>query len=231
MKVVIYGVGKMAEFIYYSFQNDSCYEVIAFCADETYLDPEKPTLFGCPVLSFTEITQMFPPGHYLLHIAIGRNNAREIIFNKAKELGYEFANYICSKANVWPDLVIGQNVFIDQASVIQPYVTIGDNCMFIGARIGHHSRIENNSLLSGCSLAGSVTIGANSFLGLNSSIKEGVQIGVQNIIGAGCFISKNTENGSMIYQDRSVQKVVTSRNIVLFNTPGANQTNLNSVNV
>lgn len=217
MKVVIYGVGRMAEFIHYSFQNDSVYEIVAFCADDAYLDDSRQYLFGCPVLSFSETTIQFPPNEYLMHIAVGRNNAREIIFNKVREAGYAFANYICSKASVWPDLKVGENVFIDQASVIQPYVTIGDNCMLIGARIGHHSSIGSNSLLSGTALAGSVIIGSNSFLGLNSGIKEGVRVGKHNIIGAGCFISKDTKDSSLIYQERSVQKVVLSRNIVLFN--------------
>jgi len=217
MKVVIYGVGRMAEFIYYSFQNDSAYDIVAFCVDNEYLEESKPYLFNCPVLSFADTKVQFPPREYLMHIAVGRNNAREVIFNKVREAGYSFANYICSRASVWPDLKIGHNVFIDQASVVQPYVTIGDNCMLIGARIGHHSCIGSHSLLSGTALAGSVTIDSNSFLGLNSGVKEGVRVGKHNIIGAGCFISKDTKDGSLIYQERSVQRVVLSRNIVLFN--------------
>lgn len=216
MKVVIYGVGRMAEFIYYSFRNDSAYDVVAFCVDDDYMEESRQYLFECPVLNFADTKAKFPPHQYLMHIAVGRNNAREVIFNKVRDAGYSFANYICSRANVWPDLKIGENVFIDQASVVQPYVTIGDNCMLIGARIGHHSRICSHSLLSGTALAGSVTIDSNSFLGLNSGVKEGVRVGKHNIIGAGCFISKDTKDGSLIYQERSVQRVVLSRNVVLF---------------
>ncbi|WPO83177.1 acetyltransferase [Chryseobacterium sp. JJR-5R] len=216
-QIIIYGVGKMAEFIYYSFQYDSQYEIIAFCVDDAYLEVSQDTLYGLPVLNFTDVRKQFPPESYLMHIAIGRNDAREIIFEKVLEAGYGFANYICSKANVWPDLVIGQNVFIDQASVIHPYVTIGDNCMLIAARIGHHCHIGSNSLLSGTSLAGNVTVGNNSFLGINSGAKESVRIGCHNIVGAGCFIGKNTKDGALIYQERTVQKTVLSKNIVLFN--------------
>lgn len=216
-QIVIYGVGHMAEFIYYSFQYDSGYEVVAFCVDEAYLEASETSHFGLPVLGFSDVLKQFPPDSCLMHIAVGRNNAREIIFKKVLEAGYDFANYISSKASVWPDLVTGRNVFIDQASVLQPYATIGDNCMLIGARIGHHCRIGNNALLSGTSLAGNVTIGDNSFLGINSGVKESVQIGSHNIIGGNCFITKNTEKGSLIYQAKTSQKLVVSKNIIMFN--------------
>lgn len=214
--VVIYGLGKMAEFIYYSFRNDSDYEVVAFCADDQYLSDTRADLFGCPILSFHEVLTLFPPGDCLLHIAIGRNSAREIIFERAKTAGYSFANYICSKASVWPDLVVGENVFIDQASVIQPFVTIGNNCMLIGARIGHHSTIEDHVLLSGTSLAGNVTIGRNSFLGLNSSIKEGVVVGSHNTVSAGVFIVKNTCDHLLTYISRSAVLSIKNRRLVVF---------------
>lgn len=215
-RVVIYGLGKMAEFIYYSFQHDSDHEVVAFCADDQYLSADRSDLFGCPILSFSEVLACFPPDDCLLHIAIGRNSAREIIFEKAKAAGYGFANYICSKANIWPDLVVGENVFIDQASVIQPFVTIGNNCMLIGARIGHHSKIEDHALLSGTSLAGNVTIGRNSFLGLNSSIKEGVIVGSHNTVSAGVFIVKNTSDHLLSYISRSAVLSIKNSRLVVF---------------
>lgn len=216
-QIVIYGIGKMAEFISYSFQNDSDYVVVAFCVDDAYLETSQKTFLGCPVLGFTDILQHFPPDSCLMHLAVGRNNARQIIFEKVLQAGYSFANYICSKANVWPDLIIGRNVFIDQACVIHPYVKIGDNSMFIAARIGHHCSVGSHSLLSGVSLAGNVSIGDNCFMGINSGAKENVRIGDHNTIGAGCFITKNTENGTLIYQAKTVQKTVLSKNIVLFN--------------
>lgn len=216
-QIIIYGIGKMAELVYYSFRYDSQYEVIAFCVDDAYLDVSQNTLFGRPVMCFTDVREQFPPESYLMHIAVGRNDAREIIFNKVLEAKYDFANYICSKASVWPDLVLGRNVFIDQGSIVQPFVTIGDNCMLIIAVVGHHCHVGNHSLLSGTILAGSATVGNNCFLGMHSGVKEGIRVGNHNIVGAGCFISKNTKDGALIYLERTVQKTVMSKNIVLFN--------------
>lgn len=217
MKVIIYGTGKMAEFICYSLNNDSPYEVVAFCVDQAYVPSSGTRLLGLPIVSFDQVLTDFPKESHLIHIAIGRNSARESTYYKVLEAGYSFASYISSKANVWPDLVIGQNVFIDQCCDIHPFVTVGNNCMLIGARIGHHAIIKNNVLLSGNILAGNVTVGDNSFLGINSSVKEDICIGSNNIIGAGVFITKNTEDYALITNPPATQRIGDSKRIVMFN--------------
>lgn len=216
MKVVIYGTGKMAEFICYSFNNDSPHEVVAFCVDEAYVPEPGTTLLGLPILSFYQVSEQYPKEDYLMHIAIGRNSARESLYYKVKEAGYGFANYISSKANLWPDLIVGQNIFIDQCCDIQPFVKVGNNCMLIGARIGHHSTIGDNVLLSGNILAGNVTVGNNSFLGINSSVKEDVFIGNNNIIGAGVFVTKNTEEDVIISNPPTIQRIGDAKRFTLF---------------
>lgn len=216
MKVVIYGTGKMAEFICYSFNNDSPHEVVAFCVDNDYVPEIETKLLGLPILSFEQALVQYPKDKYLMHIAIGRNSARESIYHKVRKAGYAFANYISSKANVWPDLSVGENVFIDQFCAIHPFVSVGNNCMLIGARVGHHTTIRDNVLLSANILAGNVTVGHNSFLGINSSVKEDVCIGNNNVIGAGVFITKNTEDNMLISNPATPQRIGDSTRFTLF---------------
>ena len=222
MKVIIYGTGRMAEFICYSFNNDSPHEVVAFCVDDAYVPKLGTKLLGLPILSFDDVMTGFPSESHQIHVAIGRNCVREHVFHKVEKAGYSFANYVSSKANIWPDLVMGKNIFIDQCCDIHPFVTIGNNCMLIGSRIGHHSTIKDNVLLSGNILAGNVTVGHNSFLGINSSVKEDICIGNNNIIGAGVFITKNTEDDVLVTNSAVTQRVGDSRKMTLFNksTPG-----------
>ena len=217
MKVVVYGTGKMAEFICYSFNSDSAYEVVAFCVDDAYIPPSGSKLLGLPILGFDQVTRDFPKESYKIHIAIGRNSAREIAYYKVLEAGYSFVSYISSKAKFWPNLAIGENVFIDQGCDIHPFVTVGNNCMLIGARIGHHSTIKNNVLLSCNILAGNVTVGDNSFLGINSTVKEDVCIGRNNIIGAGVFVNKNTEDDALITNPTVRHRVGDSTRFIMFN--------------
>ncbi|WP_316811941.1 acetyltransferase [Pedobacter heparinus] len=217
MKVIVYGTGKMAELICYSFDYDSPHKVVAFCVDDVYVPEAGSRLLGLPILSFDQVREAYPNDSHLMHIAIGRNGARESAYYKVEEAGYSFANYISSKANLWPNLAIGKNVFIDQACDIHPFVTIGNNCMLLGARIGHHSTIKDNVLLSGNILAGNVTVGSNSFLGIHSTVKEDVCIGTNNIIGAGVFINRNTEDYALVTNVPILQKVSDSKRFLMFN--------------
>ena len=66
-------------------------------------------------------------------------------------------------------------------------------------------------------MAGNVTVGHNSFLGINSSVKEDVCIGNNNIIGAGVFITKNTEDNALITNPVVKHRVGDSKKIVMFN--------------
>lgn len=213
----------MAEFICYALNNDSSYRVVAFCVDNAYVPPLGTKLLGLPIVSFDQVLIDYPKKNHLIHIAIGRNSARENAYYKVQEAGYSFANYISSKATVWPDLVVGKNVFIDQGCNIHPFVTIGDNCMLITSRIGHHTTIKNNVLLSGNTLAGNVTVGHNSFLGMNSSVKEDIQIGNNNIIGAGVFIAKNTEDNVLITNPAIPRRMGDSKKVTMFNKSRSKQ--------
>ncbi|MEJ7740181.1 MAG: acetyltransferase [Chitinophagaceae bacterium] len=216
MKVIIYGTGKQAEFTHYLFANDSSYDVVAFCLEQAFLPDRETTFSGIPVISLEEIIKDFSPSRYKMHIAIGDNNIREKMFALVKSKGFTCVSYICSKAQTWNDLEIGENVFIDQASTVHPLVKINNNSSLIGASVGHHCRIGRNVLISGSSLAGNVTVGDNSFLGLNSSIKENVVIGYHNIIGVGAFIGHDTQDNAVFSDHCSRKRNISADEIHLF---------------
>ena len=205
MKIVIYGIGSFAEYVSYVLTNDSTYDVIAFCVEGGFKTEESQNYQGLPIVDFENLEKSFPPDEYRLFIAVGNNWVRERIFKKLKCKGYSFISYLSSKATIWEDLRYGENVFISEGTGIQPFVSIGNNTMMIGAGVGHHSIIGNNVLLSGCYLAGNVKIGDNSFLGLNSTVKENVIVGRNNIIGMGSKITKNTDDDE-VYSDKSTSK-------------------------
>jgi sugar O-acyltransferase (sialic acid O-acetyltransferase NeuD family) len=216
MNIILFGAGKQAELTWYLLKNDTPHNVVAFCVEEPYLNPEKPTLFHLPVLGITEVLNRFPADQYAFHIAIGENKARENMYTLLKSKGYSFINYISSKAKVWPDLVVGENVFIGQASSIQPFVTIGNNSIILGSLIGHHTVIGNHALLSCVSTGGSVTIGDHTFVGLNCAIREHVKIGQNNIIGSGCIITKDTDDDSVYTHEGTLKRGISSTRLKTF---------------
>jgi len=216
MQVVIFGTGKHAEMVHYLFTHDSPYEVVAFCVGKAYLPALGGQLLGLPVVAFEELTSHYPAADYLLHIAVGQPRGRRKIYEESKAAGYAFASYISSKAIVWPDMVVGEHVFIDPTSGMHPYVTIGDNTMLIGVKIGHHSIIGSNVLMSGSTVGGNVQIGDNTFVGMGAVINENVRVGHNNIIGAGALIGKHTDDNAVYTGEYSKKRLVDASRITMF---------------
>jgi sugar O-acyltransferase (sialic acid O-acetyltransferase NeuD family) len=197
--IVIFGVGEIAEIAHFYFKHDSEYEVVAFCADQDYLNADR--FCGLPVVAFEEIDKHYPPSDHQMFVALSYskvNTLRAEKYQVCKAKGYQVVSYVSSKATVWPGLKVGENCFILEDNTIQPFVTIGNNVtLWSGNHIGHHSRIEDNCFIaSHVVVSGGVTIKENCFLGVNATLRDHIVIEKNCVIGAGALIMRNTvENG------------------------------------
>ena len=124
--------------------------------------------------------------------AIGDPMDRERLLNKSKKLGFKIDTVIHPSANVSPYAKIGKGVIICQNCLIQPYAEIGDYCyIHAGCVIGPKVKID-----SSCTINSLVAISANthvekrSYLGVGTSIIQGMRIGEGSIIGANCVVVK-----------------------------------------
>lgn len=209
-KLLIYGIGKLAQYVRYLFENDTEYEVVAYCIEEKLLNSDS--FDGRPLINFEGIEEFYPAGSYNIFIAVGNNNIRSRLYFAAEQKGYSLASYISTKAQIWPDIKTGSNVFIGEGSVIQPFVEIGNNSFLICANIGHHSSIGDHVLLSVTTLGGDVRIGNHSFLGMNSAVRHGTQVGEYSLIGMNATIEKNTAPYS-VYSNKgtSLRKIDSSK--------------------
>ena len=201
-KVIIYGIGKFAEYAAYLFENDSIFKVHGFCIERDYIEKSDHKIKN--LMIFEDLNKIMN-NDFSIFIAVGNNQIRERIFKTAKELKYNLASYSSSKAIFWPDLSIEENVFIGEGSVIQPHVKIKANSFIIGGRLGHHSYIDNHVLLSGSTIGGNVIVGKSSYIGLNTSIKQNIKIGANTIIGMNCTIEKDTPRNS-VYSNKATKK-------------------------
>lgn len=197
-KLILFGDSAFAEIAYEYFTYDSVYDVIAFTVDGDYMN--KKSLFGKPVIPFEEVEEKFPTDEYVMHIALTYsklNRIREQKYIQAKKKGYELVNYISSKAFVWQNVEMGDNVFIFEDNTIQPFVKIGSNNVFwSGNHIGHHSVIADHSFISShVVISGFCEIGNNCFLGVNSTIGNNVRVGKDCLIGASATLVKSCGDG------------------------------------
>lgn len=193
-KLIIFGTDIMAKLMHYYFSRDSQYEIVAFTVDEKY--KKNDTYLGLPLVSFEKIETIFSPKEYSIFIAIGpskMNLNRESKFIEAKNKGYHCANYLSSNAICNTD--IGENNFIGDMAVINPFVKIGNNnLIWEHCIINADSIIENNCYLSPNSSVGTFAIiKNNSIVGTGSIVKTSVVVAEKTLIGAASYISENTK--------------------------------------
>lgn len=200
-KIVLFGDSAFAEVAYELFTHDSPYEVAGFAVSREY--KKSDSLFGKPVVAFEEVEAAFPPREYGMHVALvyqklNRNRTR--FYNEAKEKGYELVNYVSSRCFLWHNVEIGDNVFIFENNVIQPFVRLGSNIvLWSGNHVGHHSIIKNHCFISShVVISGFCEIGSSCFLGVNSTIANNVSVGDDCLVGAGALITKSIPRGSFL---------------------------------
>ena len=214
--LVIFGTRQIAEVCSFYFEHDSEYRVVAFTVDGAFLDSE--TFRDRPVIPFEELAQRFPPADYDLFVALSyakMNRLRAEKFAAAKSLGYRLARYVSSKAATWPGLAVGENSFVMEANVIQPFVSIGDNTiLWSGNHIGHHARIGDHCFLaSHVVVSGGVEIGNHCFIGVNATLRDGIKIAPRCLIGAGALITKDTKPDEVYAASGTIASTVKSSRV------------------
>ena len=94
MKTLIFGTGEIAELAYYYFTNDSQYDIVAFVADDEYIN--NSTFKGLPLVKASEVYNLYPPQKYKAHVALSYNKLnqiREEKYNLMKNLGYDLVMF------------------------------------------------------------------------------------------------------------------------------------------
>jgi sugar O-acyltransferase (sialic acid O-acetyltransferase NeuD family) len=194
--VILFGDGQDASLAHYYFARDTDHHVVGFTVDGRCM--QETTFMDLPVVPFEEVARAFPPSAYKMHISVAYtrlNRLRAEKYYAAKELGYELLTYISSKATVCDDLVIGDNCFIGEHAVIQPYASIGNNVVVHpGSHIGHHTTVEDHCFLSvNVTILGAVTVAPYCMFGGNSTVRNRVNVARESVVGAGALILCDTK--------------------------------------
>jgi sugar O-acyltransferase (sialic acid O-acetyltransferase NeuD family) len=213
-KVIIFGNGQISEVAYVYLTHDSEHEIAGFTVDKEYISDNF--FHGLPVIAFEDIEKNFSPQEYKMFVPVSyqnMNKLREKKYYQAKAKGYELISYISSKAVTWPGFTCGDNCFILENNVIQPFAGIGNNViLWSGNHIGHHSQVGDHCFLaSHIVVSGNVIIENNCFIGVNATIRDNIRIAAECVIGAGALLLKDTaEKG--IYIGKASEKLSKSSN-------------------
>lgn len=195
-KIIVYGNTILSKMLYYDSLASNDFEIVCFAVDEIYLNQSE--FLGKPQVDFETITSSYPPDEYdMITVLGGYSNVRnrELMYLKSKEKGYHLRNYISPKADISPELTLGEN------NIIFPQAHIGiggkmenNNIIRQNVYLGHDFTIGNhNFVAAGCNIGGFCKIDKLSYIGLGSTIINNINIGEETLIGAGSVVIKNTE--------------------------------------
>jgi sugar O-acyltransferase (sialic acid O-acetyltransferase NeuD family) len=206
-KMVIFGTGSLGQLAYFHFSKAGQYEVAAFTVNEEYLEERK--VFGLDVVAYEKIETTHPPEAFSMFVAIGYkrlNRARAEIYTDCRTKGYELVSCI-STGVIGPEHVrVGDNCLIMPHTIVQPFAEIGNDVIIWGGScIGYQSRVGDHSYIAPAAvIAGFVEIGQYCFVGANATVRDGLAIAPDCVIGAGAVILKDTERGR-VYRAQSAE--------------------------
>lgn len=199
--VVIFGTGDYARVACVTIEAESERRVEAFTVHEQYV-PDGGRLLERAVVAFDNILETHPPDRFDMLVAMGFgrvNKSRAEVVDTARGLGYHLITHVSPHATIAPSASIGENTFVFENNVIQPFVKIGDDVvLWSGNHIGHDSIIEDHCFVaSHVVVSGNVRIGHHTFIGVNATIRDGIVVAPHGIIGAGALVMKDTAEGAI----------------------------------
>jgi len=209
-KLIIYGTGLVAEVAEFYFSADTDYQVRAFTNAAEFVTEEQ--FNGKPVVPFESLEKTYSPDEYDIFIALGynkTNQVRQARYSEAKEKGYTCATYISPRAAYY-QTPVGDNCFILEHNVIQPFVRIGNNViLWSGNHIGHHSTIRDHCFISShVVVSGNCDIGENCFLGVNATLRDNIKLDRFVVVGSGAIVMKDCAERTLVRPAQSTQTIV-----------------------
>lgn len=195
-RVIVYGTGGYAEIFYHEACLFGAIEIVAFTVDREYLD--APEFCGLPVVPFEEVKTVYPPEAYEMMVLTSpkRIRTRKVMYDKAKGLGYNLANYVSPRAIVEAGVQMGDNNVIFADAFIGHHTILGnDNIIRQKVYLGHQSKMaDHNIIVAGCTLGGMSQIGSLSFFGLGMVGRDKVRYGDEVFVGLGSVVTKDVED-------------------------------------
>ena len=171
--------------------------IVAFVDD----DKSESKLLGVPIITKQQCIDAHPSANFA--IAIGDNSVRERVCNDYKS---ELPN---SKfpSLIHPTSVVGFHSEIGSGTVIMPQANVGPNsivgdfCILnTSSSIDHDCDMRSfSSIAPRVVTGGNVKIGARSAVSIGATIKHGIKIGDDVVIGANSYVNKAVDSNLVAY--------------------------------
>jgi sugar O-acyltransferase (sialic acid O-acetyltransferase NeuD family) len=216
--LILFGLKQFSQIAHYYITHDTNDKVVCLTIDDNFFDSEPFPEWtkGMDIIPLSQTLKMQGDDHKIFAPLSARNmnKDREDLFNRLKAQGFRFYSYISSNAKNYG--TVGDNCFILENNLIQPFTTIEDNVvLWSGNHIGHHSSIGKNTMItSHVVISGNCSVGRNCFFGVNASVKDNTSIADSVFVSMGACVNKNIhEEGAVILGQKTEFSKIKSERI------------------
>ena len=160
------------------------------------------TCLDIPVLKGdSHLPDLRNQGYSKVFVAVGANGVRQRLANAAGQLGYTLVNAVSPQSVISPSARLGIGVAVMAGVVVNAETVIEDLAIInTGACIDHDCRIGKAvHIAPQCGLAGNVSVGAGSFLGIGCKVIPDVRIGENVTLGAGAVVISNLAGETLAF--------------------------------
>lgn len=187
--IIVIGTGGHAKVIIEIFQAMNL--KVDYCIGS--LDSSLDECRGIPVLKGDDdviLTKLHNEGYHKIFIAIGSNFVRLKLAEKAKMHKFTLVNAISPNATLSSSVKMGEGIAIMAGAILNAETIIEDLVIInTGATVDHDCIVGKAAHIAPqCGLAGNVTVGTGTFIGIGTKIIPRVVIGKWSVIGAGTVV-------------------------------------------
>ncbi len=199
-KLLIVGTSITARSIYTYVIDYDLFNLLGFVVDKEYKTCD--TYCDRPVFTFDELPEGFDKANDYLFIAMEwdkLNATRKKLYQRLKSEGFKMANIVSPHAIIHGN-IMGDNCWICDGVIIENDVKIYEDVMVkSGAKIAHLSTIYPHCFVGANSfLAGGVNLGEQTYVGVSATIFNSVNIGKKCLIGACVYVKRHLPDCSVI---------------------------------
>lgn len=198
--LLIVGTSVTAQSIRSYIKDYGLFNLLGFVVDKEY--KKGDSYLDEPVYTFDELPKEFDKNRDFLFVAMEwdkLNSTRRKLYTRLKSEGYKLANIISPHAIIHGQ-ILGDNCWICDGAIIENDVKIYEDVMVkSGAKIAHLSTIYPHCFVGANSfLAGGVNLGEQTYIGVSATIFNSVNVGKKCLIGACTYVKRHLPDCSVI---------------------------------